>query len=214
MKYGFLSDEEPYRAFHVSIVAACVPSPCGCGKYMLFSEQKETAEFKLLKPADYTDLNACLGGRMGACLKIEINVDEKISDTQIVISCKKLTPEMERLLAMLHILDKQLVVKKGEETCFLDVSEVVYIESVDRKSFIYTKKDVYEADFRLYELEQQLEDCGFFRASKSCLVQLKYIKSLRADINRRIRVTLENGEQIIVSRQYAEELKRKLGLKS
>lgn len=214
MKYGFLSDEEPYRAFHVSIVAACVPSPCRGGKYMLFSEQKETAEFKLLKPADYTDLNACLGGRMGACLKIEINVDEKISDTQIVISCKKLTPEMERLLAMLHILDKQLVVKKGEETCFLDVSEVVYIESVDRKSFIYTKKDVYEADFRLYELEQQLEDCGFFRASKSCLVQLKYIKSLRADINRRIRVTLENGEQIIVSRQYAEELKRKLGLKS
>lgn len=214
MKYGFLSGEEAYRAFHVSIVAVCVPGPCRGEKSMLFSEQKETAEFKLLKPADDTDLNACLGGQMGVCLKIEINVDEKISDTQIVISCKKLTPEMERLLAMLHILDKQLAVKKGEETCFLDVSEAVYIESVDRKSFIYTKKDVYESDLRLYELEQQLEDCGFFRASKSCLIQLKYIRSLRADINRRIRVTLENGEQIIVSRQYAEELKRKLGLKS
>ncbi|MBD5457838.1 MAG: LytTR family transcriptional regulator [Lachnospiraceae bacterium] len=147
-------------------------------------------------------------------LKIEINVDEKIDDTHIAISCKKLTPEMERLLAMLHILEKQLAVKKGEETCFLDVAEVVYIESVDRKTFMYTKKDVYESEFKLYELEQQLEPCGFFRASKSSLIQLKYIKSLRADINRRIKVTLENGEQLIVSRQYAEELKRKLGLKT
>lgn len=146
-------------------------------------------------------------------MKIEINVDENIEDTHIVISCKKLTPEMEKLLAMLHILEKQLAVQKGEETCFLDVSEVVYIESVDRKSFIYTLKEVYESDFKLYELEKQLEPCGFFRASKSSLIQLKYIKSLRADINRRIKVTLESGEQLIVSRQYAEELKRRLGLK-
>ncbi len=146
-------------------------------------------------------------------MKIEINVDENIEDTHIVISCKKLTPEMEKLLAMLHILEKQLAVQKGEETCFLDVSEVVYIESVDRKSFIYTLKEVYESDFKLYELAQQLEPCGFFRASKSSLIQLKYIKSLRADINRRIKVTLESGEQLIVSRQYAEELKRRLGLK-
>ena len=29
-------------------------------------------------------------------LKIEINVDENIEDTHIVISCKKLTPEMEK----------------------------------------------------------------------------------------------------------------------
>ncbi|MCM1174840.1 MAG: LytTR family transcriptional regulator DNA-binding domain-containing protein [Blautia sp.] len=147
-------------------------------------------------------------------MKIEINVDEKIEDTHIVISCKKLTPEMARLFAMLHILDKQLTVRKGEETYFLDVSEAVYIESVDRKSFIYTEKEVYESDLKLYELEQQLEACGFFRASKSCLIQLKYIRSLRADINRRIKVTLTNGEQIVVSRQYAEELKRKLGLRT
>ena len=158
------------------------------------------------------DNSGCPVKRTDRSLKIEINVDEKTEDTHIVISCKKLTPELQRLLAMLHILDKQLTVRKGEEIFFLDVSEAVYIESVDRKSFIYTKKDMYESDFKLYELEQQLEACGFFRASKSCLVQLNYIKSLRADINRKIRLTLENGEQLVVSRQYAEELKKKLGM--
>ena len=145
-------------------------------------------------------------------MKIEIHVDESIEDTQIVVSCRQLTPEMEKLLAMLRILEKKLTVTRKEEICFLDVSKVVYIESVDRKTFIYTEDEVYESEFRLYELEQQLESYGFFRASKSSLIQLQYVKSLRADINRRIKVTLTNGEQLIVSRQYAEGLKKRLGI--
>lgn len=146
-------------------------------------------------------------------LKISINVDEAVKDIEITISCNRLTPEIEKMLATLRILDRQLMTTKGEETYLLDVSKVIYLESVDRKTFVYTGENVYESSLKLYELEQQLDECGFFRASKSCLVQLKYIKSLKADINRRIRVTLENGEQIIVSRQYAEELKKKLGVK-
>ncbi|MDE5597682.1 MAG: LytTR family transcriptional regulator DNA-binding domain-containing protein [Lachnospiraceae bacterium] len=147
-------------------------------------------------------------------MKIEINVDENIADTHISISCKALTPEIERMLAMIRILGKQLTVTKDNEIYFLDVSKVVYVEAVDRKTFVYTKESVYESDFKLYELEQQLENCGFFRVSKSCLLQLKFMQSMKADLNRRIKVTLENGEQIMVSRQYAEELKVKLGLKN
>ncbi|MDE7446429.1 MAG: LytTR family transcriptional regulator DNA-binding domain-containing protein [Lachnospiraceae bacterium] len=146
-------------------------------------------------------------------MKISINVDEAVKDIEITISCNRLTPEIEKMLATFRILDRQLMATKGEETYLLDVSKVIYLESVDRKTFVYTGENVYESSLKLYELEQQLDECGFFRASKSCLVQLKYIKSLKADINRRIRVTLENGEQIIVSRQYAEELKKKLGVK-
>lgn len=146
-------------------------------------------------------------------LKISINVEENVKDIEIAVSCSRLTPEIEKILATLRILDKQLMAAKGEETYILDVSQVVYIESVDRKTFVYTGREVYESSLKLYELEQQLEECGFFRASKSCVVQLKYIKSLKADINRKIKVTLENGEQIMVSRQYAEGLRKKLGVK-
>lgn len=145
-------------------------------------------------------------------MKISIDVREDVKDMEIVISVNRLTPEIEKILATLRLLDKQLMAREGDETCLLDVSSVIYLESVDRKTFVYTGEKVYETGLKLYELEQQLSECGFFRASKSCLVQLKYIKSLKADINRKIRVTLENGEQIMVSRQYAEELKRKLGV--
>lgn len=44
-------------------------------------------------------------------------------------------------------------------------------------------------------------------------LMLRYISSLKSDIDRRIQVTLNNGEKLIVSRQYAEQLKERLGVK-
>lgn len=151
-------------------------------------------------------------GIMGVVMKIEIRVDSSVEETCISIACNRLTPELEKLISMVRIMEKQLVVTAGEETFILDVSAILYIEAVDRKTFVYTEDGIYESGLRLYELEEQLEEYGFFRASKSCLIQLHAIKSLKRDINRRIRVTVENGEMIIVSRQYVESLKRKLGI--
>lgn len=146
-------------------------------------------------------------------MKIAINIDENIKDTEISISCSRLTPEVEKMIATLRILNQQMMVTQKDETVILDVSKIVYIESVDRKTFVYTKDTVYESKLKLYEVEEELCESGFFRASKSCIVQLRYIKSLKADIDRRIRLTLESGEQIMVSRQYADELKKRLGVK-
>ena len=145
-------------------------------------------------------------------MKIEINVDEHAADLQISVTCKQLTPDVERILATLRMLNHQLTARKDGEIHLLDIAQVIYIESVDRRCFIYTSDEIYESDFRLYELEQQLATYGFFRASKSFLIHLQNIQSLKADINRKIRVTMSNGEQIVVSRQYANELKKRLGV--
>ncbi len=146
-------------------------------------------------------------------MKISININENINETEITVAANQLNPEIERIIAALRILDRQITVVKDDETYILDVSKIVYAESVDRKTFVYTLEDCYESKLKLYEIEDQLCHSGFIRASKSCLLQLKYIRSLKAEINRKIRVTLENGEQIIVSRQYADELKHRLGVK-
>lgn len=146
-------------------------------------------------------------------MRIIIDLIPDKSDTEITVSCGSLTPEIEKLLATLRILDRQLTVRDEESVHLLDLNEVIYIEAVERSTFVYTATKVYESDFRLYELEQQLSDSGFFRISKSCLVRLRKIKSLKADLDRKIRITMENGEQLIASRMYADELRKKLGVK-
>lgn len=145
-------------------------------------------------------------------MKITINVKEDVKETDILITCNQLTPEIERILATLRILNQQMMVTKDDEAYILDVSEIIYVEAIDRKTFVYTKNNYFESKLKLYEMEEKLMQCGFFRVSKSCLVQLKYIKSLKNDVNRKIRLTLQSGEQIMVSRQYAEEMKKRLGV--
>lgn len=146
-------------------------------------------------------------------MKIEIDINEKYSDTEVTIRSGKLTGDVEKLIALMRMVNNQIAVKQEEETYLLDTEKIMYFESVDRKTFVYTEKEVYETDLKLYELEQDLFENDFLRISKQTIVNIRMIKSLKTDINRKIRVTLKNGEQIIVSRMYSDELRRKLGLK-
>ena len=145
-------------------------------------------------------------------MKISINIDPELTETEIIINCGSLTAETESMIAALRMTDNQLTVIKNGETHILDISKIAYIETVDRKTFVYTEKDCYESKLKLYEMEDRLCGSNFLRISKSCIVRLKYIRSLKAELDRRIRITLENGEQLIASRQYADELKKRLGV--
>ena len=149
----------------------------------------------------------------GDRVKISMQIDGAFQDTEILIRSPKLTPELEQILAALHLLERKITVTNGEETTVLDAAEIIYAESVDRKTFVYTGTDCLETKLRLYELEELLEPCGFLRVSKSCLVQVRRIRAIKADLDRKLRLTLETGEQLIVSRQYADTLKQHLGVK-
>ena len=146
-------------------------------------------------------------------MKIEIDIDEKYPDTEVVIRANKLDSDVERLVAMMRMVNMQIGVRKNDETYLLDVEKILYIEAVERKTFVYTSDETYESDLKLYEIEQELLERDFFRISKQSIVNIRMIKSLKSDINRKIRITLRNGEQIVVSRMYSDGLRRKLGLK-
>lgn len=146
-------------------------------------------------------------------MRITIDINEEVRETEIRICCNRLTPEIENMMATLRIMNQQMVVTKEEVSYLLDVSKISYIEALERKTFVYTQEDVYESKLKLYEMEERLCQSGFFRVSKSCLVHLQFIQSIRNDVERKLRLTLKNGEQIMVSRQYAEEIKKRLGVR-
>lgn len=146
-------------------------------------------------------------------MKIEIRVEPDAPDLRVEITCARLTPEIEQLLATIRMLDHKLTGRLEGETHLIDLAEVLYIESVDRKSYICTASRTYESDLPLQQVEQQTRDSGFVRASRTFLVNLRKVRSLKAEIGRRIRVTMENGEQVMASRHYADDLKARLGVK-
>lgn len=146
-------------------------------------------------------------------MKINLDIDGKYDDTEVIIRAPHLNNDIERMVAMMRMIDMQIVVRKDNETYLLETEKILYIEAVDRKTFVYTNSENYESELKLYEIEQELIERDFLRISKNSIVNLRKIKSLKTDVNRKIRITLQNGEQIVVSRMYSDELRKKLGLR-
>ncbi|MCL1845155.1 MAG: LytTR family transcriptional regulator [Defluviitaleaceae bacterium] len=144
-------------------------------------------------------------------MKININIDKTCAETEITINCAVMSDELEKVIAGLRALDFKLTGTKDGQTHILDASQILYIDTVDKKTFLYAKTAVYETNLRLYELEENLSMSDFFRAGKSSIINFNKIKSLKSDIDGRIIVVMENNERLIVSRQYAEFIKNKLG---
>jgi DNA-binding LytR/AlgR family response regulator len=146
-------------------------------------------------------------------MKINLDIDGKYDDTEVIIRAPHLNNAIERMVAMMRMIDMQIAVRKDNETYLLETEKILYIEAVDRKTFVYTNSENYESELKLYEIEQELIERDFLRISKNSIVNLRKIKSLKTDVNRKIRITLQNGEQIVVSRMYSDELRKKLGLR-
>jgi DNA-binding LytR/AlgR family response regulator len=90
------------------------------------------------------------------------------------------------------------------------VSDIYYFESVDGKTFLYTKEQVYETAYRIYELESMLRSKNFLRVSKSMLLNLMKIRSIQSALNGRFAAVLLSGEEVIISRNYVKGLKAAL----
>ena len=92
----------------------------------------------------------------------------------------------------------------------LAVSDIYYIEVVERRTFLYTKEAVYAADRKLYELEELLKGSGILRISKFCLMNLHHLYSIRQLRNSQLEATLDNEEKLIVARTYLKSIKTML----
>ena len=146
-------------------------------------------------------------------MKIEIDINEEYSDVSVQIKAPRISQDIEKMISMMRMINMQLAVKRNDETYLLDTDRILYIESVERNTFVYTEDALYESDLKLYEIEQELLKQNFIRISKQSIINLRKIKSLKADVNRKIRVTLIDDEQVLVSRMYANELRKRIGVK-
>ena len=146
-------------------------------------------------------------------MKITIEEREAAQDIEVTIVCVRDDRRVLDIAARLRMLDRKVTGTADGCTRVLSAEDVLFIESVDKRTFIYTADTVLETGLRLYEMEERLADCDFLRIAKGCIVNFRAIAALKPDVNGRIIATLENGERVVISRQYAPAVKSKLGLK-
>ena len=95
---------------------------------------------------------------------------------------------------------------ENKEIYQIELDEILYFEAVGELVFAYTKTQIYEIKMRLYQVEEATKKNMILRVSKSFLVNIRKIKSVRPALNGRFIATMINGEEVLISRQYAKEV--------
>lgn len=144
-------------------------------------------------------------------MRITIEAPKPGEEDEIIVRCTDLDERVLKLIQALRTEEK-LTGYIDDKIVKLPLKEIYYFESVDNKVFSYTAKETYEVHKKLYEIEQAFEHTDFLRISKSVIVNVAKIAYVKPIFNGRFEAKLRNDENVIVSRQYVLDLKKKLGI--
>lgn len=131
-------------------------------------------------------------------------------EEEVILRFANPSPEMERLIRFLELQNCRLIGSREGSRRILEPSEILYLESVEGRTFAYTENDVLQLDHSLSQLEQMLGTVNFFRCSKSVIINIDQVRELESRANNRIDATMRNGEHIMISRTYASDFRRRL----
>ncbi len=143
-------------------------------------------------------------------MKTVIRTTADKSDEKVTIDCCEVTQEIINLRDHAESIGSSISGISDGKSVVLPLSDILYFEAVDEKVFAYTENDVADVRGRLYEYEDRLAEKGFVRISKSVLVHLSKVRSISPSPGRKFEAELCNGERVIISRQYAANIKKVL----
>lgn len=143
-------------------------------------------------------------------MRLILNERPEMEKPEVTIAYSEMTASVKRVADFVRSVEQTVLCKKEEEECSVPVGDILYIESVDKKTFVYCEKDVYMCNLRLYEIEKMVEQAGFVRVSKSTILNIERLKGVKTLVNSRLEAILSNGERICVTRKYLKDIREAL----
>ena len=127
----------------------------------------------------------------------------------VTIEYPEYTESVKGLIRKIESLDVSFSVTAEDRQMRIARSDVYYLESVDRKAFLYTEKDVFRLDASMQEILDITVDSDLVRISRTCIMNTSHLTEIRQLKNSHLEATLDNGEKLIVSRKYLRDIKRR-----
>lgn len=108
--------------------------------------------------------------------------------------------------------DAQIFIKDGEKCFFVKLKDVRLFESEGNYVRLYFGSEKPMILKSLNNLEEKLNEKQFFRVSRKHIINLDFIEKVDNWFNGGLRVTLQSGEQIEISRRQSSRFKELLSL--
>jgi len=104
----------------------------------------------------------------------------------------------------------KLAARRGRRIVLLPPKDVIYVGLESQIVFYHTQSERFATDRTLAELEELLEPAGFFRVSRSAIVNLNHARELLPWLSGTWKIKLSNGVELDVSRDRARSLRSRL----
>lgn len=140
-------------------------------------------------------------------MKVNKYQDSHLAEEHIDVFYKEITGEIQGIFNYLSAR-QTLIGRNGELQTVINPNDIFYCEAVDKKIFAYLKSEVFQLELSLQNLTDTYSSYGFVRVSKSMVVNVYKVKQLKADLNMRVNLIMENGEIIIMNRTYKKDFYR------
>lgn len=149
-------------------------------------------------------------------MKVNIYQEPELKENHVDLHYNTIDEETAAIRQYLSSLNGSIMGKdeETERTRILSLGEILYIEVVDRKTYAYLKDSVWRISYGLQQFKDNFGDAGFARNNKSMLVNIYHVKELKAQINMRVNIVMDNGEQIVLNRSYKNEFYKYLERKA
>ncbi|MCC0640924.1 MULTISPECIES: LytTR family DNA-binding domain-containing protein [unclassified Clostridioides] len=145
-------------------------------------------------------------------MKIHVEQSTNFDDIEIIIKCSTIDNNIEKIISLLNTPLLDINGKKAGEIYKLNICDILYFETVGNKTFAYYKDDVFEVDLKIYELSNRLHNTSFLRISKSMILNMDYLESIKVISHNRMQATLSNNEKVIINRRYIKNIRDKLNI--
>lgn len=146
-------------------------------------------------------------------MRVVIEVDEELAEECIVIKCQKLDERIVKLQSLLseHTdSDRDILLHKEGKEYYMPLEKLLFFETENKQIWAHTSDEMYETDFKLYELEELLPG-SFMRVSKSTIVNMNHIYSITKNITAASVVEFKGScKRVYVSRNYYKALIERL----
>ena len=144
-------------------------------------------------------------------MKLELNIDEKVKETLVVVSANKIDKEVQNLINYIEYSSEYLIGIVEDNASIININEIIRVYIEDRKTFVVTLKDTYVVKKKLYEVENMVTR-NFIKISQSEIANIKFIKNLDFSNTGTIVIKYKNSDISYVSRRMIKEFKLKLGI--
>lgn len=146
----------------------------------------------------------------GVDLNLLLQQKRELKNVEVEIRYPRMTEQVSRMVQFIKQCDIVIEGFNKDEIRQISLDQIYYMETADRKTFIYLEQQVYESRKTILALETILEGSTIVRIGKSTLLNISMVKNVKPYPNHRILVELNNGENIIVSRKYILALKERI----